>query len=118
MTEEEARPENTQLGASQPDEKPESQNSLTDKISGLFAGNFSFKQTKENTTMANHEETRPENTQPQAQLISLPLSTPPAGAIIQFNEIKNALAGSVPEWRLPKVDEKALASEPKLVEPL
>lgn len=38
-------------------------------------------------------------------------------ALDDFNEIKTALVGSEPEWRLPKVDEKALTSEPRLVEP-
>lgn len=117
MTEEEARSENTQPKASQPNEKPERQKSLTDKISALFTGNISINQTKEQKTMADSEETRIENIQPQAQQISLSPPTPPEGAVIQFNEIKKALVGSEPEWRLPKVDEKALASEPKLVEP-
>ena len=69
--------------------------------------------------MTPHEETRSEDTQPQTQLDTssrLPTSADD-GARQQFNEIKQALAGSQPEWRVPKVDAKALASEPKHVEP-
>jgi len=78
-----------------------------------------LRQKKEEKTMTPHEETRSEDTQPQTQLDTssrLPASADD-GARQQFNEIKQALAGSQPEWRVPKVDAKALASEPKHVEP-
>lgn len=37
-------------------------------------------------------------------------------AINLFIAIKTALSGSQPEWRLPRVDDKAKESEPKLGE--
>ena len=69
-----------------------------------------------------NEEARQEGNQQQPLLaqnseISKEVCSPEDEAIKQFTKIKVALAGSQPEWRLPKVDEKALASEPKLVEP-
>jgi hypothetical protein len=103
MTEEEARPENTSPGASQSDEKPESQKSLTDKNSVLSIGTLSFQQTLEQNNMETADITK--------------LSPSAKAAIDKFKEIKEALAGSAPEWRLPKVDEKAFVSAPKLIEP-
>jgi hypothetical protein len=114
MTEEEARPENTSPGASQPDEKPEGQKSLTDKNSVFPTGTFKFQQTKEQKTMTDAAN-KPENFQLQAQLAQSTLT--PSEAIKQFEFIKKALAGAEPEWCLPKVNEKALASSPPLVEP-
>lgn len=120
MTEEEARPENTQRGASQSDEKPESQKSLTDKISSLFAGTLSFKQTKEQKTMANNEETRPEGTQSPLQPNRLLEQTSPlvidtqAKAQEELTRIKTALIGPKPEWCLPTINPKAQASVPKI----
>ena len=119
MTEEEARPENTQLRASQPDEKLKSQKSLTDKINSLFTGSLSFKQTKEQKTMTNNEETRQESTQSQAQLISPIIPLPPQQqAVGEFEQITKALAGWVPEWCLPRLDFKAKVSEPKIASEL
>jgi hypothetical protein len=121
MTEEEARPENTQRGASQSGEKPESQKSLTDKISSLFAGTLSFKQTKEQKTMANNEETRPENTQSPLeasfQSCEDPSNLPKTPIDLEqakqeFIRIKTALIGPKPEWCLPKVDLKAKKTVP------
>jgi hypothetical protein len=114
MTEEEARSEHTPPCASQPDEKTEDQKSLTDKNSDLIAGTLRFLQTKEQKTMADAAN-KPENFQLQAQLAQSTLT--PSDAIKQFEFIKKALAGAEPEWCLPKVNEKALASSPPLVEP-
>jgi hypothetical protein len=38
-------------------------------------------------------------------------------AIAEYKKIKEALVGRDPEWCLPKIDEKALESSPKLVQP-
>lgn len=65
--------------------------------------------------MTNNEETRQESTQSQTQIIApLPPPTPPQQAIIDFNQIKQALAGSEPEWCLPRLDPKTKVSEPNL----
>jgi hypothetical protein len=120
MIEKEARPENTQLRASQLDEKLESQKSLTDKINSLFTGTFSFKQIKEQKTMANNEETRPEGTQSPLQPNRLLEQTPPpvidtpAKAQDELIRIKKVLIGPEPEWCLPTINPKAQASAPKI----
>lgn len=120
MTEEEARQENTQRGASQSDEKPESQKSLTDKINSLFTGTLSFKQTKEQKTMINNEETRPESTQSPLQPNRLLEQTVPPPiktqdeAISELKRIKQVLIGPTPEWCLPKVNPRAKVSDPKI----
>lgn len=65
--------------------------------------------------MTNNEETRQESTQAQTQMIApLPPPTPLQLAITDFNQIKQALAGSEPEWCLPRLDPKTKVSEPKL----
>jgi hypothetical protein len=122
MTEEEARPENTQPKASQPEAKTESHKSLTDKISNILTDTFSLKQTKEQKTMANNEETRAENTQSSFLFNQLsakfpaPPPTPPTpdDAKAQFIGIKLIQIGPFPEWCLPKVNDKAKASDPKI----
>ena len=123
MTEEEARPENTQPKASQPEAKPESHKSLTDRISSFLTTPVSFKQTKEQKTMANNEETRAENTQSPLQAIFQPCDQPsklpktagtPAEAEAEFNQIKKALVGPEPEWCLPEVDPKATKTTPAI----
>jgi hypothetical protein len=55
----------------------------------------------------------------QQRVNSICPNCPPEGvkAVDDFNEIKTALVGSEPAWRLPKVDEKAVTSEPQIVEP-
>lgn len=69
--------------------------------------------------MTNHEETRQESTQVQAQIIApKPPLTPSQQAINEFNQIKQALAGSQPEWCLPRLDPKTKISDPKLDEEL
>jgi hypothetical protein len=121
MTEEEARPENTEPKTSQPEAKLESHKSLTDRISSFFTTPVSFKQTKEQKTMANNEETTPENTQSSLQAIfhrpcnpaNLPKTAgTPAEAEAEFNQIKKALVGPKPEWCLPEVDFKATKTVP------
>jgi hypothetical protein len=121
MMEKEAKSENTQRGASQPDEKLESQKSLTDKINSLFTGTLSFKQTKEEKTMTNNEETRPENTQSPLQAIfhqpCKPSKLPKTAlteeaAVAEFKQIKKALIGPEPEWCLPEVEFKATKTTP------
>lgn len=61
-----------------------------------------------------HEETKPAGTQQLSdpEATSATPVTPPAMAIEQFREIKQALIGTEPEWVLPGVNSKALASEP------
>lgn len=65
--------------------------------------------------MTNNEETRQESTQSQTQMI-MPTEPPsPAQqAITEFEEITEALAGSNPEWCLPRPDFKATVSDPKI----
>jgi hypothetical protein len=101
MTEEEARPDNTQPGASQPDKKPEGKKSLTDKNSDLIAGTLRFIQTKEQKTMVE---------QPKSP------QTPktPGDAQKEFVRIKEALIGPNPEWCLPTINPKAQASSPRI----
>jgi hypothetical protein len=101
MTEEEAKPDNTQPGALQSQGKTEGQQSLMDRNSDILTGTLSFQQTQEQNKM----ETETDITK---------LSPSAKAAIEKFKEIKEALAGSAPEWRLPKIDEKALESAPKL----
>jgi hypothetical protein len=120
MIEKEARSENTQRGASQPDEKLESQKSLTDKINSLFTGTLSFKQTKEQKTMTNNEEIRPEGTQSSLQPSQLseqtappPIETP-EDAIGELRRIKQVLIGPLPEWCLPKVKRRAKVTLPQI----
>ncbi|NJM65719.1 MAG: hypothetical protein HC851_08630 [Acaryochloris sp. RU_4_1] len=69
--------------------------------------------------MTNNEESRLEDTQSQAQMIS-PMVTPSPQeqAVGEFERIKQALAGSQPEWCLPRLDPKTKVSDPKLVEEL
>lgn len=120
MIKEEARPENTQRGASPPDKKLESQKSLTDKINSLFTGTLSFKQTKEQKTMTNNEETRPESAQSPLQPNRLLAPTPPPvidtpeKAQEELARIKKVLIGPTPEWCLPKVNFRAKASIPRI----
>jgi hypothetical protein len=107
MTEEEARPENTQPGASPPYGQPEGQKSLTDRNSDILTGSLRFQQPKEQDKMETAVATAGETK----------LSPSAQDAIKQFKEIKEALAGAKPEWSLPDVDKKAVASSPKLVNP-
>lgn len=122
MTEEEARPENTEPKTSQPEAKPESHKSLTDKISNILTGTFSLKQAKEQKTMANNEETRAENTQSSFLINQLsaefpaPPPTPKTAdeAKTQFILIKLIQIGPLPVWCLPLVNFHAKASEAKI----
>jgi hypothetical protein len=106
MTEEEIRPENTPPGALQPDEKPESQKSLTDKNSDLLTGTVRFQQTQEQKNM----------TDVVKKTKSPPTPNNPEDAKKEFDRIKEALIGPTPEWCLPRVNDKAKASDPKLDE--
>jgi hypothetical protein len=104
MTEEEAKPDNTQPGALQSQGKPEGQQSLMDRNSDILTGTLSFQQTQEQNKM-------------ETQIDITKLSPLAKAAIEDFKKTKEALAGSAPEWRLPKVDEKASVSAPMLINP-
>jgi hypothetical protein len=104
MTEEEARLENTSPGASQLDEKPESQKSLIDKSRDLLTGTLRFQQTTEQRTMTDAAKT------PK----SSPIPKKPEDAQTEFVKIKQVLIGPTPEWCLPRVNEKAKASSPTI----
>jgi hypothetical protein len=103
MTEEEARPENTQPGALQPDGQSEGQKSLTYRNNDILTGSLRFQQTKEQKTMLDPAQS-PKKTQTSKD------------ARDEFLEIKKVLVGPEKEWCLPKVDEKALESSPKLIQ--
>jgi hypothetical protein len=105
MTEEEARPENTQPGALKPYGQAEEQRSLTDSI---LTGSLNFQQTKEQKTMTSAAYS-PKKTQ---------TLTTPKEAQDEFLKIKKALVGSNPEWCLPKANVQALESSPKLEQPV
>lgn len=104
MTEEEARLENTSPGAPQSNEKPESQKSLTDKNSDLIAGTLKSQQTKEQKTMINEVN----------NFKSPPIPKDPKAAQDEYDKIKKVLIGPLPEWCLPRVNEKAQASSPTI----
>jgi hypothetical protein len=88
---------------------------LIDATVSLFVNPLGFRQKKEKEMMTNNEETRQESTQTQTQIIAPPPTlTPLQQAIKDFDQIKQALAGSEPEWCLPRLDPKTKVSEPKL----
>jgi hypothetical protein len=105
MTEEEARPENTQPGALKPYGQAEEQRSLTDSI---LTGSLNFQQTKEQKTMTNAAN-KPESPR---------IPKTPGDARKEFVRIKQVLIGSNPEWCLPKANVQALESSPKLEQPV
>jgi hypothetical protein len=104
MTEEEARPENTQPGALQPDGQSEGQKSLTYRNNDILTGSLRFQQTREQKTMPDPAQS-PKKTQT------------PKDARDEFLEIKKVLVGPEKKWCLPKVDVQALESSPKLKQP-
>jgi hypothetical protein len=104
MTEEEVRPEYTPPGALQPDEKIESQKSLTDKNNELLTGTLRFQQIQEQKTMQDPAQTSPNPQKPGT----------PEYARDEFLEIKKALVGPKDEWCLPKIDKKARESSPRI----
>ncbi len=114
MPEEEARQENAQQQP-QPNEDSESPKTLKNRVGQFLASGLSFKSSKEKETMTN-EETRPEGTQQQPSDTPEPerqmFSEEEKSAIDEFEEIKQALIGDDPEWLIPRVNPKALASEP------
>jgi hypothetical protein len=57
------------------------------------------------------------NASPSVATCPSPKETPVDKAQEEFKKIKEALAGSYPEWRLPEADGKALKSEPVLENP-
>ena len=118
MTEEEARQDDQQLP--QPSENLTNHQTPKNRFWNLLIFDFIFKAFTEKKTMIN-EEPRQEGTPQQSSPNPTPedpenatgiLDTPTEMAIEQFKEIKQALIGDDPEWLIPRIDPRALASEP------
>jgi hypothetical protein len=115
MTEEEGKSDNVQSRIWNLSKKTLPLRILLNITLSFFVKPLSLRQKKEKEIMTNNEETRQESTQSQTQMIMPTEPLPPAQqAITDFKEITEALAGSNPEWCLPRPDFKAIESDPKI----